>query len=342
MPGREAHVQPPSLDTCSDLPLFNTKAVVQQTGVPAPTLRAWEQRYGILCPRRNPNAYRLYSERDILTVTWLRERIGAGMTISQAIALLKSLESARRRSRRSARGATLYDQWADHSQGSAAQSPAPAMPHRFAFDELQAALLHHFTCLDEPGASATIAQALVVHSVEDVCLRLLEPALRQIGQLWAAGALSSTVEHFAAALVRAQIEGLFRGAGGAESGPLVVVGCAPGEQHEIGALTLALFLRRSRMRTAYIGQNVEPEGLLATVIALRPAAVLLSATMATGAEALVEVSRRLAGLPEQQPLFGFGGQAFTNAPSLAPDIPGVALGADALGAVRDLRRRLLG
>src|SRR5262252_6287899 len=96
----EPRVQPPSLDAFSDMPLFNTKAVVHQTGVPAPTLRAWERRYGILSPRRGENDYRLYSERDIMMVLWLRERVESGMTISQAIALLRSLEPARRKGRR--------------------------------------------------------------------------------------------------------------------------------------------------------------------------------------------------------------------------------------------------
>src|SRR5579859_4212533 len=100
MIGREPRVQPPLLDAYSDMPLFNTKAVVHHTGVPAPTLRAWERRYGILSPRRGENDYRLYSERDMMMVNWLRERVENGMTISQAIALLRSIEPARKRGRR--------------------------------------------------------------------------------------------------------------------------------------------------------------------------------------------------------------------------------------------------
>jgi len=72
------------LERYSDNPIFNTKAVVQQTGVPAPTLRAWERRYDILSPERANNDYRLYSERDIATIHWLKERVDEGMSISQA------------------------------------------------------------------------------------------------------------------------------------------------------------------------------------------------------------------------------------------------------------------
>src|SRR5260221_6631332 len=108
MLGREPRVQSPVLDAYSDMPLYNTKAVVHQTGVPAPTLRAWERRYGILTPRRGDNDYRLYSERDMMLVAWLRERVASGMTISQAIAVLHPLNPPchRGRPRRRSRPAT--------------------------------------------------------------------------------------------------------------------------------------------------------------------------------------------------------------------------------------------
>ena len=89
---REEQTEWPGLEQYADAPLFNTKAVVQQTGIAAPTLRAWERRYTILSPGRAQNAYRLYSERDIALIRWLKERLDAGMSISQAIALFHHLE----------------------------------------------------------------------------------------------------------------------------------------------------------------------------------------------------------------------------------------------------------
>ena len=69
---------------------YNTKAVVTETGVPADTFRAWERRYGTPMPHRTASGQRLYSERDIAIVRWLRDRTAAGMTISQAVRLLAS------------------------------------------------------------------------------------------------------------------------------------------------------------------------------------------------------------------------------------------------------------
>ena len=89
---REKHTEWPDLEHYADVPLFNTKAVAQKTGIAAPTLRAWERRYTILSPERAQNDYRLYSERDIAIISWLKEHVDAGMSISQAIALFRHLE----------------------------------------------------------------------------------------------------------------------------------------------------------------------------------------------------------------------------------------------------------
>jgi DNA-binding transcriptional MerR regulator len=330
---RESRVQPPALESFSDVPLFNTKAVVHQTGVPAPTLRAWERRYGILSPRRGENDYRQYSERDIAAVTWLRERVETGMTISQAIALMRSLEPARRRGRKSTASAGSMPQ---------ATPRAVGMPAHLGMQELTAALVDRFKSLDEQPARQIIAQALAIYTVEDVCMQLLTPALEEIGRLWATGEVGVTVEHFCTTLIRGQIANLYHLASGAQTGPLVLVGCAPGELHEIGPFMLALFLRRTGFRVAYLSQSVEPESLAQTMLAARPACVLLSATLPAFAERLAEVGTALGharGARSQPPMF-FGGQAFTADPDLARRLPGEPLLLNALEAAQELRKRL--
>lgn len=328
---REPRLQPPALDAYSDMPLFNTKAVVHNTGVPAPTLRAWERRYGILSPRRGENDYRLYSERDMIMVAWLRERVESGMTISHAIALLRSIEPSRRRK----------------SRGRAAPAPLaeypPAfadLPARISLDDLSVLLLRQFANLDEYAACRTIAQALAVYPVEDVCLSFFTPVLARLGDLWTAGEITITVEHFSSALIRAQIESLFRMASRGESGPLVLVGCAPGELHELGALILALFLRRAGLRVAYLGQSVETQHLISTIATIKPACVVLSAAMSAHISALRQVGDQLKGQPAPAPLFCFGGQAFVRDSSLAEGIPGNNLGSDALQAVETIKKKL--
>ncbi|HEX8732213.1 MAG TPA: cobalamin-dependent protein [Ktedonobacterales bacterium] len=332
----EPRAQAPQLEAYSDLPLFNTKAVVHQTGVPAPTLRAWERRYGILAPRRGENDYRLYSERDMAIISWLHERIASGLTISQAIALLRSLEASRRRGRRTATHAN-----AAHTHGIAPtmrEEPQPASD--LTPVALASELLTHCALLDEAGAASALAQAFAAYPLEEVCARILTPTLNQLGQQWRDGDIPSAVEHFASALVRAKLEGLFHSSPTNEGAPLALVGCAPGELHELGALMLALFLRRAGLHVIYLGQSLEPESLSATIQSCHPRCLLLSATLRPQAEALGEVARRLEALGPCAPSFYVGGQAFADDPDLAPRIRGDYLGLDAPSAALEIKRRL--
>lgn len=328
MLARDQRVQPPALEGFSDVPLFNTKAVVHQTGVPAPTLRAWERRYGILTPRRGENDYRLYSERDIATVAWLRERVDSGMTISQAIALLRSLEPPRRRGRRSS------------AAPAPAAAPSAQATQPLALGEMTAALLRAFTDLDELSARRLIMQAMAVYSVEDVCLLLLTPALAEIGRAWAEGKASVAVEHFASALIRAQLDSLFQISAADQAGPLVFVGCAPDELHELGALMLALALRRGGLRVTYLGQNLERESLVITTQAAKPAAVVLSATLLQHAEGLLPIADALRQAIKPAPLVFLGGQGFLASVELAGRAAERYLPLNALEAGQEIRRRL--
>lgn len=78
----------------SDVPRYNIKAVVQQTQVNVSTLRAWEQRYGVPRPTRSDHGHRLYSQRDIEIIKWLKQCTEEGLAISQAVALLRDISDA--------------------------------------------------------------------------------------------------------------------------------------------------------------------------------------------------------------------------------------------------------
>ncbi len=79
---------PLRLGSFSDRPVLNTRAVARETGVPADTFRAWERRYGVPRPQRTAGLHRLYSDRDVAIIRWLRDRTTEGVNISQAVQLL--------------------------------------------------------------------------------------------------------------------------------------------------------------------------------------------------------------------------------------------------------------
>ncbi len=331
-------VEPPDLERYSDTPIFNTKSVVQQTGVPGPTLRAWERRYTLLAPERANNAYRLYSERDVVIIRWLKERVDAGMAIRQAIALFQHKYDE------------THNEHAFSSEPSYEDNPevshVPAMKMDVAVRSLQNGLMQEafptvysmrlarehlveaFDQLDEAQAGMIMGSMLAIYPLDAICAELITPTMWQIGQMWADGVVTVSVEHFASNFFRALLTNLFQVIPVSGGAPIAIVCCAPGEPHELAPLMLALFLRRSGIRVVYLGQNIEIDGLLQSVRKIMPTLLCISLTMPAYLSSLIELAHKIEELPEPRPIFAFGGQVFEYNTHVIPQIPGVYLAGD--------------
>lgn len=285
-------------------PVYNIKAVVEATGLPAATLRAWERRYGALAPQRSGSGYRLYSAQDITVLRWLKARVEAGMSISQAIALLGH-------QRRGEPAAVVTERRQQVRPGSGAA---------------QSALLDAFTEFDEGRADAALEEAFALYGVETVFERIIAPAMAQIGALWHTGGASTAVEHFTSNYVRRKMEAMISASPKNSAGPLVVMGCAPEDWHELGLLLLYLLLRRRGLHTIYLGQNVPPEQFLEEMERLRPALVIISAATPHTVPGLIALAEAVQTMVPPRPVFAYGGQVFNAQPELRHVVPGVFLG----------------
>lgn len=65
---------------------YRIQTVAELTGVPASTLRAWEQRYGFPAPERTASAYRLYTDADVARIVRVRALCDSGMAAAEAVA----------------------------------------------------------------------------------------------------------------------------------------------------------------------------------------------------------------------------------------------------------------
>lgn len=310
-------------------PVYNTRAVVQRTGVPADTFRAWERRHGLPCPARTGGNQRLYSDRDVATIAWLRDRTGSGMTISQAVELYKQKDRA------------APD--APAPAASAAPADADAADPRMA--RLNSDLVEALVRYDEHTASRTLEEALAMLPVEDVCLHVLQPVLYEIGRRWERDEIEVSAEHFASAFVIRRLGSLFNlSQPEAGRGP-VVAACLEGELHEVGLLLTCLFLSRRGVGIVYLGPNLPLDDLIETIRRLKPPLVLLSASTPEAAEHLAagvgEIKARCGGdAGRHVPVIGFGGHVFVEQPALRDGIDGVFLGTDADSAARAVDRVL--
>ncbi len=329
---QENRRQLPDLQQYSDVPLFNTKAVVQQTGIAAPTLRAWERRYTILSPERARNTYRLYSERDIATIRWLKECVDTGISISQAIALFHHLEEEQEQLHKGAQPRLQLVQ--EFGSGGNGNDSLATYNMRF----MQERLLGAFGELDEAVASQLMASMLAIYPIEQVCAELITPTLWEVGRRWEHGQTTVTVEHFASAFFQGLLTNLLHTTPPGNAHPLVITCSAPGEGHSLAPLILALLLRRAGLRAAYLGQDIETEGLLQTARQLSPALLCISITLASSLDALIDMGQKLQELPAPRPILVFGGQLFEQRPDLIARVPGVYLSGDTQSIITQIRR----
>lgn len=301
-------------------PVYNIKAVAEATDLPATTLRAWERRYGALAPSRTEGGYRLYSERDIALLIWLKGRIDEGMTISQALALKQYQEGQVREP---------------------ASTVEPRSENRVDLSDIRQNLTAALVDFDEGKADQILAEAFAVHGFETVSERIIVPVMTQIGERWHRGKVSTAAEHFASNYLRRKIEALISASARRQDGPLVVLGCAPDDWHELGLLLIYLFLLRRGYNVLYLGQNVPVDQFVDEMRRLSPDLIMISATAEESVPGVIAMAEAIADMDGPKPVFGFGGSAFNANPHLRATVPGVFMGEDAQAALANVKSVLV-
>ena len=290
-------------------PLFNIGVVTRVTGVPVATLRVWERRYAFPQSARTAGGHRLYSERDIERIRWVKERMSGGLKTGQAIQALQRLEQ---------------------------EETLPALPPaiervdpqaRSALEAFASRLLATFAANDLEGAGRMIGDMLAFYSPEELVLGVMLPVLASIGEEWAAGRMSVATEHLASSFLRRHL--LMWLVTGPPAHPVkpVVLACAPDEWHEGSLLVLGVLLRRRGWPVSYLGQAVPLPDLASFVRETGSSIVVLAAMTAETANALLGWPTYLPeALATGKPAVGYGGAIYARQPDLREKTPGLFLG----------------
>ena len=310
----------------SEEPLYNIGVVARMTGIPVATLRIWERRYGFPASARTAGGHRLYSEREINRLRWVKAQVDAGVQISQAIRSLEHLTQQ-------GRAADLL--LAAPSEPTTEK--VSILPLRTLRERLVATLLSH----DTEKADQILGEAMAVYPIETLVLEGLGPALADIGEAWMEGRIGIATEHLATNYLRHRLlMWMFSGPPAYLARPTVLA-CAPGEWHEGSLLILGVLLRRRRWPVAYLGQSLPLADLARLTRDLKPLAIVFVAMTEEPAKALAEWPR---WLPEAhrtgRPLVGFGGRIFTTQPEWQEKVPGTFLGATLTEGLANLERML--
>jgi DNA-binding transcriptional MerR regulator len=305
----------PDVSLGSNEPLYNIGVVARMTGVSMATLRAWERRYSFPDSERTAGGHRLYSERDVLRLRWVKERIDDGMQTAQAINALHHQEQTG--------NLTLVEPLYPHSEVSEVKVEkfTPHLP------VLRERLVESLLLRDLVRADTTLGEALALSSPEDLILDVISPAMATVGEAWEEGQINIATEHLATNYLRQRLlMWMVSGPPPRTTNP-IVLSCAPNEWHEGSLLILGALLRRRRWPVAYLGQAVPLPDLAAFVHDLRPSMIV---TVAMTENAAAELSEWPVWLPEVaqagKPPVGYGGRIFRVQPEWRLRMAGTYLG----------------
>jgi DNA-binding transcriptional MerR regulator/methylmalonyl-CoA mutase cobalamin-binding subunit len=315
-------------------PLYNIKAVVQATNISPSTLRAWERRYHMCQPQRSDSGYRLYSDRDIAIIRWLKAQVEAGMSISHAVAWLQNLMDE---------GENGQVVLLPDPAGRVLEASQPATLSQLDvqnFSTLHRKLLEALLLYNEHEAEQVLSSAFALYSMEQTGEHVIVPTMVEIGERWHRNEISVTREHYATNYLLQRLAAILRVAPNGYVGPVVWVGCAPGERHEMGVLLLCIYLRRAGFQVRYLGQDLPEEDLLKEAVLQKPALILFSAAGSDSASRLQQLCERVVELDPPRPIVGYGGRAFNMHPELRDRMAGIFMGASAVEAVETVSELL--
>jgi MerR family transcriptional regulator, light-induced transcriptional regulator len=249
----------------------------RRVGVTPALLRAWEHRYGLLRPVRTPGGFRLYGEEDAERVARMRRALDEGLSAAEAARM--ALEDA----------------------------PSPDR----LIDDGRARLMSAIESYDEAAVQAALDDGLAAFGLEAFVRDLIVPTLAAVGRGWEQGRVGISQEHFASNLIRGRLLSLAR-LWGRGAGPLALLACAPGEQHDVSLLAFGLILRSHGWRILFLGADTPLSTLQETARTTGPAAIVLVTFDAALVKTEGAALRRLA---RTAPLFLSG-------PGVTPDLTG--------------------
>lgn len=245
---------------------FNIQVASQLSGVASATIRAWEKRYNAVVPERADNKHRLYSEKDIEKLGLLFQLTEIGQSIGKIAHLdlekLKHLYSLLLHK--------PYDELL-----------VVTLNHeRIDFEKILNNLYIALSAYKLDIISHELDKAKTQLSPKQLCIDILVPLFKEIGNKVARNELSIAQEHTLSAIVSFHI-GQMIGQHYQKKclkEDLILISTPEGEMHDLGILASALLCVHYGIRFIFLGANLSAQSLAEAANSLRPRAILLGVT----------------------------------------------------------------
>lgn len=229
-----------------DTPLYPIREVSRLTGVNSVTLRAWERRYGLICPQRTPKGHRLYAQDDIIRIERILQWLNRGVPVSQVADLLDQPETV--------------------------EAPAPDAGD-WASQRQQ--LLATIEAIDLSRLESLYQQSLALYPLSTAVNELWQPVVSTLEAKWAIEP-DDLVRRSLEAFLRSQVGIRLHYANQATRGPLILLNAMPDDPGPLWVLMTALMASEQGYRVQLLDHSLSLDDLPQAVTRLHCSMVLLT------------------------------------------------------------------
>jgi methanogenic corrinoid protein MtbC1 len=270
---------------------YRVGMVSKMTGLSTHTLRMWEKRYVAVLPKRTEAGGRLYTDADVERLRLLRELVEAGHSIGGI--------------------AKLSDPDLRHM---ATSSPAPpSQPTVQHLPELCSRVMKAIEQLQIQDAEQMLSRAALSTEPSEFLQKVVAPVLVEIGDRWQRGELRIAHEHAGSTVMRGLLFSLMRLYPAGNSRRRAVIATPAKEDHELGALMVAMLAAMHGWSVLYLGPDLPAEEIAYAVTDTHADLLMLSITNLKPKDAQREIAAVEAAIPERVKVL-VGGRAASARP----------------------------
>lgn len=216
--------------------IFSIKDIEAVSGIKCHTLRIWEQRYGIIQPKRTETNIRYYDDEDLRYIINISILNKHGYKISEIAKMTNE----------QVKEAIL--KFSDRSA---------------AFDSQIKGLVSAMLSFDEYQFHKILTTSVIQMGLEQTMVQVVFPFLTEVGILWQIGSIHPSHEHFASNIIKQKLYVAIDGQVGkfADTRKKFLLFLPEREQHSIGLLFANYLLRSRGQDVLFLGQEVPVDDL---------------------------------------------------------------------------------
>ncbi len=211
--------------------------VSKLTGLSTHTLRMWEKRYAAVTPQRTEAGGRLYTDADVERLRLLHGLVERGHSIG-GIAKLPDVDL--------------------RHMSAAFPTPSSAAPSQH-MPEIRQRVMAAVERLEVQEAEQMLSRAALSTEPVEFLKQIVGPLLVEIGERWERGELRIAHEHAGSTVMRGLLFSLMRLFPPTDTRRRVVVATPALEDHELGALMVAMLAAMHGWSVLYLGPDLPAE-----------------------------------------------------------------------------------